>query len=66
MVRRGVMFSLRDASCWSVEVVNGGDGERCLSARLMVLTRNAALLVSSMMASIASRESGSAFLPSLP
>src|SRR5258708_6900318 len=23
--------SLRDASCWRVEVVNGADGERCVS-----------------------------------
>ena len=38
MVRRGVIFSLRDASCCKVEVVNGGAGERCLSARFTDFT----------------------------
>ncbi len=38
MVRRGVMLSLREASCCKVEVVNGSDGERCLSVRLMFVT----------------------------
>ena len=33
MVRLGIMFSFRDASCWRVEVVKGGAGERCLSWR---------------------------------
>ncbi len=66
MVRRGVMLSLRLASCWSVEVVNGGEGERCLSARLTLLTANTALFVSAMTASISSREEGSNFLPFLP
>ena len=33
MVRRGVIFSLREASCWRVEVVKGGAGLRILSVR---------------------------------
>ena len=38
MVRRGVMFSFREASCCMVEVVKGGAGERCLSVRFTLLT----------------------------
>jgi hypothetical protein len=34
MVRRGVILSLRDASCCSDDVMNGAEGGRCLSARL--------------------------------
>ena len=66
IVRRGVMLSLRLASCWSVEVVNGGEGERCLSARLTLLTVKAALFVSAMISSISAREDGSNFFPFLP
>ena len=38
MVRRGLMFSFRLASCWRVLVIKGGAGERVLSWRLMELT----------------------------
>ena len=38
MVRRGVMFSFREASCCMVEVVKGGDGERRLSVRFTLVT----------------------------
>ena len=38
MVRRGVMLSLREASCWSVEVMKGGAGLRFFSDFLTLLT----------------------------
>ena len=38
MVRAGVMFSFREASCWRVEVVKGGAGLRCLSWRFTLAT----------------------------
>ena len=41
MVRRGVMFSLRLASCWRVEVMNGGAGVRFFLPRLISPTVNA-------------------------
>ena len=66
MVRRGVILSLREASCWSVEVVNGGEGERCLSVRLMLLTENTAFRISAMMVSTCCAEDGSSFFPFLP
>ena len=40
MVRRGVMFSLRLASCWRVEVMNGGAGVRFFLPRLISPTAN--------------------------
>ena len=38
MVRAGVIFSLREASCWRVEVVKGGAGLRSLSCRFTLET----------------------------
>ena len=32
------MFSFRDASCWRVEVMKGGAGERFLSCRFTLFT----------------------------
>ena len=66
MVRRGVIFSLRDASCCMVEVVNGGAGERFLSVRFTDLTAKAALRSSSMMACTSACVCGSYFLPFCP
>ena len=66
MVRRGVMLSLREASCCKVEVVNGSEGERCLSVRLMFVTVKGSLPISAMMPSTCSPEAGSTFLPSFP
>ena len=66
MVRRGVMLSLREASCCKVEVVNGSDGERCLSVRLMFVTVKDLSPMSAIMPSTCSPEAGSTFLPSLP
>ena len=66
MVRRGVIFSLRDASCCKVEVVNGGAGERCLSARFTELTVKGSSRSSSMMAWASPSLDGSYFLPPLP
>ena len=40
IVRRGVMFSLRLASCWSVEVMNGGAAVRFFLPRLILPTMN--------------------------
>ena len=40
IVRRGVMLNLRDASCWSVDVMNGGAGFFFFSVFLMLSTRN--------------------------
>ena len=42
MVRAGVMFSLRLASCWRVEVVKGGAGFLCLSWRFTLDTEKGA------------------------
>ena len=66
MVRRGVMESLRDASCCMVEVVKGGEGLRCLSVRFTVLTVKGACSVSWTTASTSSADFSSAFLPSFP
>ena len=45
IVRRGVMPSRRLASCWWVDVINGGDGLRCFLPRLTVFTLNGASFV---------------------
>ena len=66
MVRRGVMFSLRLASCCMVEVVKGGAGERCLSLRLTEVTVKVSFSTWAMMASTAASVGMSAFLPFLP
>ena len=66
MVRRGVMLSFRLASCWRVEVVKGGEGERCLSCRLTDLTAKAAFFTASTTASTSSMEFRSFFLPFSP
>ena len=50
MVRAGVMFSLREASCWRVEVMKGGAGLRCLSWRLTPVTAKGAFFTASMTA----------------
>ena len=46
MVRAGVMFSLRLASCWRVEVVKGGAGLRSLSCRFTLVTEEVVRAVS--------------------
>ncbi len=66
MVRRGVMESLRLASCWRVEVVKGGEGERYLSCRLTVLTVKGAFSTALTTASTSSAELRSFFLPFSP
>ena len=66
MVRRGVMESLRDASCCMVEVVKGGEGERCLSVRLTDLTVKGRFSVSWTTASTSASDLSSAFFPFLP
>ena len=66
MVRRGVMFSLRDASCCRLEVVKGGVGLRCLSVRLTVLTVNVSFCSSATMRWVSASSLGSYFLPSTP
>ena len=66
MVRRGVMESFRDASCCMVELVKGGEGLRCLSVRLTLLTVKAAFSVSRTTASTSWADFSSAFLPSFP
>ncbi len=47
MVRRGVMFSFRLASCWRVEVMKGGAGERVLSCRFTPVTVKGAAFTAS-------------------
>lgn len=65
MVRRGVMFSFRLASCWRVEVVKGGAGWRFFSVRRMPVTTKGLVLMSSRMAFTCSSLASSAFfLPS--
>ena len=66
MVRRGVMFSLREASCCKLEVVKGGVGLRCLSARLTVLTEKRSFCSSDTMRWVSTSSLGSYFLPSTP
>ena len=66
MVRRGVMFSLREASCCKVEVVKGGEGERCLSTRFTLFTAKGRDCTSSQIFWVSSREAGSCFLPFFP
>ena len=66
MVRRGVMESFRDASCCMVEVVKGGEGDRCLSVRLTLPTVKTAFSVSRTTASTSAADFSSAFFPSLP
>ena len=66
MVRRGVMDSFRLASCWRVEVVKGGEGERCLSWRLTVLTVKTAFFTASTTASTSWAERSSRFFPFSP
>ena len=55
MVRAGVMFSLRLASCWRVEVVKGGAGLRSFSCRFTLDTEKGAADTSATMASASSR-----------
>ena len=62
----GGHISLREASCWRVEVVKGGDGERCLSARFTLLTEKVRDITSSQMAWVSAWEAGSYFLPFFP
>lgn len=57
---------MRDASCWSVEVVNGGEGLRCLSVRFTVWTTKGSPSVSRTTAFTASSFFSSAFLPFFP
>ena len=66
MVRRGVIPSLREASCCRVEVVKGGEGERCLSVRFTLLTEKMPFSVSRTTAPTSAWERSSAFLPSFP
>ena len=66
MVRRGVMFSLRDASCCKLEVVKGGVGLRCLSVRFTVFTANCSCFSSSTMRWVSASSFGSYFLPFTP
>ena len=66
IVRRGVIESFRDASCWRVEVVKGGEGLRCLSVRLTVWTVKGAPSVSRITSFTLSSLLSSAFLPFFP
>ena len=66
IVRRGVMLSLREASCCSVEVENGGEGLRFLSVRFTLLTANGRSRSSCWIRSISACDCGSYFLPPCP
>ena len=66
MVRRGVMLSLLDASCWRVEVMKGGAGDFCFSPRLTLLTVKAAFSTAARTSSTSSLEWSSCFLSPLP
>ena len=61
MVRRGLMFSFREASCWRVLVMKGGAGARFLSCRLMLLTVKGASWMSARIWSTSSLECSSIF-----
>ena len=58
------MLNLRDASCWSVDVMNGGAGFFFFSVFLMLSTRNSPVFSSSRMASTVSRFGSSRFFGS--
>ena len=55
--------SFRAASCWRVEVMNGGDGFFLRSPRSTVLTTNAACSSSATMAWVSSPVDGTIFSP---
>ena len=61
MVRRGLMFSFREASCWRVLVMKGGAGERFLSCRLIRLTEKGASWMAARTSSTCSRDLSSSF-----
>jgi len=61
MVRAGVMFSLRLASCWRVEVVKGGAGLRSLSCRFTLVTEKGAADTARTTSSASSRLRSSIF-----
>ena len=63
MVRRGVIFSFRDASCWSVEVMKGGAGLRDLSWRFTAVTVKGACSTAWTTCSTSSALPSSAFFP---
>ena len=54
MVRRGVIFSLLEASCWRVDVIKGGAGLFCFSARFRLLTVKGAEDTAAITASVSS------------
>ena len=61
MVRAGVMFSLREASCCKVDVVNGGAGWRFFSCRYTRETENCPFSTASTTAWASSAECSSIF-----
>ncbi len=66
MVRRGVMPRRRDASCCSVEVMNGGAGDFCFSPRLTVFITNGASVTSAITALTSASLFSSLFLSAVP
>ena len=62
MVRAGVMFSLREASCWRVEVVKGGAGVRLFSWRFTLETEKVPCSTAAMTASVSASLASSIFL----
>ena len=65
MVRRGVMFSLRDASCCRVEVVKEAMASAA-SARFTLLTVKGWACTSRQISWVSASEAGSYFFPFLP
>ena len=66
MVRTGVMPSRRDASCWSVEVMNGGEGARDFSPRFTLRISKGLPSTSAITAATSSAERSSRFLSPSP
>ena len=66
MVRRGVMFRRREASCCRVEVMKGAAGERDLSVRLTAFTRKGASFTAAITSSTSARLCSSFFFFSVP
>ena len=66
MVRRGVMPRRRLASCWRVEVMNGGEGLRCFLPRLTLSILNSCPVTAAMTASVSSSLCSSALPSAVP
>ena len=66
IVRLGVMPSRRLASCWSVEVMKGGEGLRCFLPRFTLCTLKGLPVTAAMTASVSASLCSSALPSDVP